>query len=96
MKGNSAFAFDLYQALRTDTDNLFYSPYSISLALATVLGLLLGLLAKETAAVVPVLLLATTVALGGRAVGGQRPHRPPPEPWPPPAWTGRPCPPGCA
>jgi len=33
--GNSAFAFDLYQALREQgDDNLFYSPYSISLALA--------------------------------------------------------------
>jgi serpin B len=33
--GNSAFAFDLYQELRkADDDNLFYSPYSISLALA--------------------------------------------------------------
>ena len=32
--GNSAFAFDLYQALREGNDNLFYSPYSISLALA--------------------------------------------------------------
>ncbi len=32
--GNSAFAFDLYQALRAEDDNLFYSPYSISLALA--------------------------------------------------------------
>ena len=32
--GNSAFAFDLYQALRKNDDNLFYSPYSISLALA--------------------------------------------------------------
>jgi serpin B len=32
--GNSAFAFDLYQVLREDKDNLFYSPYSISLALA--------------------------------------------------------------
>ena len=31
---NSAFAFDLYQALRREDDNLFYSPYSISLALA--------------------------------------------------------------
>ena len=33
-RGNSAFAFDLYEALREDGDNLFYSPYSISLALA--------------------------------------------------------------
>jgi len=32
--GNSAFAFDLYQALREEGGNLFYSPYSISLALA--------------------------------------------------------------
>ncbi|MGD9098925.1 MAG: serpin family protein [Anaerolineae bacterium] len=32
--GNSAFAFDLYQALRGQKGNLFYSPYSISLALA--------------------------------------------------------------
>jgi serpin B len=32
--GNIAFAFDLYQALRVDDGNLFYSPYSISLALA--------------------------------------------------------------
>lgn len=32
--GNSAFAFDLYQALRGGGGNLFYSPYSISLALA--------------------------------------------------------------
>jgi serpin B len=32
--GNSAFAFDLYQTLREEKGNLFYSPYSISLALA--------------------------------------------------------------
>jgi serpin B len=32
--GNSAFAFDLYQALREEEGNLFYSPYSISIALA--------------------------------------------------------------
>ena len=34
--GNSEFAFDLYQHLRqgNEDDNLFYSPYSISLALA--------------------------------------------------------------
>ncbi|MDE2816615.1 MAG: serpin family protein [Chloroflexota bacterium] len=33
-KDNSAFAFDLYRALRVEEGNLFYSPYSISLALA--------------------------------------------------------------
>ena len=32
--GNSAFAFDLYYALSAEDGNLFYSPYSISLALA--------------------------------------------------------------
>ena len=32
--GNSTFAFDLYQVLRKDNDNFFYSPYSISAALA--------------------------------------------------------------
>ncbi|MFO0585981.1 MAG: serpin family protein [Polyangiaceae bacterium] len=34
VKGNSKFAFDLYQQLRAEQGNLFYSPYSISLALA--------------------------------------------------------------
>jgi len=34
VSGNSAFAFDLYQALSQREGNLFYSPYSISLALA--------------------------------------------------------------
>ena len=32
--GNSEFAFDLYQTLKDIDGNLFYSPYSISLALA--------------------------------------------------------------
>lgn len=32
--GNSSFAFDLYRLLFDDKANLFYSPYSISLALA--------------------------------------------------------------
>ena len=32
--GNTAFALDLYQALREGGGNLFFSPYSISLALA--------------------------------------------------------------
>jgi serpin B len=34
VEGNSYFAFDLYQALKDKEGNLFYSPYSISLALA--------------------------------------------------------------
>ncbi len=32
--GNSEFAFDLYQVLKETDGNLFYSPYSISVALA--------------------------------------------------------------
>ncbi len=32
--GNNAFAFDLYHALQAETDNLFFSPYSVSTALA--------------------------------------------------------------
>ena len=34
VEGNNAFALDLYQALRGTEGNLFFSPYSISLALA--------------------------------------------------------------
>jgi len=34
IEGNSAFAFELYQALKGEEGNLFYSPYSISVALA--------------------------------------------------------------
>ena len=33
-RGNNAFAFNLYRALASEEGNLFYSPYSISLALA--------------------------------------------------------------
>ncbi len=32
--GNNAFAFDLYHALQAEADNLFFSPYSVSTALA--------------------------------------------------------------
>jgi hypothetical protein len=32
--GNSAFAWDLYQQLKAEQGNLFFSPYSLSLALA--------------------------------------------------------------
>jgi len=36
VQGNSAFAFDLYAALRQRDGNLFYSPHSISIALAMI------------------------------------------------------------
>jgi len=38
VEGNSAFAFDLYQALKGEEGNIFYSPYSISMALAMTYG----------------------------------------------------------
>ena len=34
--GNNTFAFDLFQAIRDGEDNLLYSPYSISVALAMI------------------------------------------------------------
>ncbi|MDD4876237.1 MAG: serpin family protein [Dehalococcoidales bacterium] len=34
VNGNITFAFDLYQSLKETDDNIFYSPFSISLALA--------------------------------------------------------------
>jgi serpin B len=34
VEGNAAFAFDLFGAIRDQSENLIYSPYSISLALA--------------------------------------------------------------
>jgi len=34
VNGNSSFAFDLYRMLKEEDGNLFYSPYSISMALA--------------------------------------------------------------
>ncbi len=36
VRGNSRFAFDLYAALREEDGNLFYSPHSISVALAMI------------------------------------------------------------
>ena len=37
-KANSAFALDLYSQLRTAEGNLFFSPYSVSTALAMTQG----------------------------------------------------------
>lgn len=34
VKGNDSFAFDLYQELKAREGNLFFSPYSISTAMA--------------------------------------------------------------
>jgi serpin B len=50
--GNTAFAFDLYQAVRSSTGNLVYSPYSISLALAMIYGGARGETATQMANVI--------------------------------------------
>ena len=48
--GNNVFAFDLFQALRSDPGNLFFSPYSISAALAMTYAGARGDTEKEMAA----------------------------------------------
>jgi serpin B len=50
VKGNSAFAFKLYQELKEKDGNLFYSPYSISLALAMTYAGARGETAQQMAA----------------------------------------------
>jgi serpin B len=50
VEGNSAFAFKLYQALKGNEGNLFYSPYSISLALAMTYAGASGETAQQMAA----------------------------------------------
>jgi serpin B len=50
VEGNSAFAFELYQALRGQEGNLFYSPHSISVALAMTYAGARGDTAEEMAA----------------------------------------------
>jgi serpin B len=49
VNGNSEFAFDLYQALKKEDGNIFYSPYSISLALAMTYGGARGETARQMA-----------------------------------------------
>ena len=55
-EGNSAFAFNLYQELRKKGGNLFYSPYSISVALAMTYAGARGDTAEEMAATLQFLL----------------------------------------
>jgi len=50
VEGNSAFGFELYQALKGEEGNLFYSPYSISLALAMTYAGARGETAQQMAA----------------------------------------------
>jgi len=50
VRGNTAFAVELYQQIRTDGENLFASPHSISTALAMVYGGARGETEKEMAA----------------------------------------------
>jgi serpin B len=56
VEGNSAFAFELYQALKEKDGNLFYSPHSISVALAMTYAGARGNTAEEMAATLHFLL----------------------------------------
>jgi serpin B len=59
VKGNSAFAFNLYQVLKDTDGNLFYSPYSLSEALAMTYGGARGETEKQMANVLQYLLPQT-------------------------------------
>jgi serpin B len=61
VNGNSEFAFDLYQALKKEDGNIFYSPYSISLALAMTYGGARGETAKQMADTLHYLLPQSTL-----------------------------------
>jgi len=56
VEGNTGFAFDLYQALKEKDGNLFYSPHSISVALAMTYAGALGETAEEMATTLQFLL----------------------------------------
>jgi len=56
VEGNSAFAFELYKALKGEEGNLFYSPYSISVALAMTYAGANGETAQQMAATLHYLL----------------------------------------
>lgn len=49
ISGNTEFAFDLYRALWNKRDNLFFSPYSLSLGLAMVIAGARGLTEEQMA-----------------------------------------------
>ncbi|MGB2964164.1 MAG: serpin family protein [Anaerolineales bacterium] len=55
-EGNTSFALDLYHKLQSNTGNLFYSPYSLSAALAMTYAGAEGGTAEEMAAVLKFLL----------------------------------------
>jgi len=61
VEGNTAFAFDLYQALKAKDGNLFYSPHSISVALAMTYAGARGETAEEMAATLQFLLEQDTL-----------------------------------
>ncbi|MCJ7744152.1 MAG: serpin family protein [Dehalococcoidales bacterium] len=80
VNGNSEFAFDLYQALKKEDGNIFYSPYSISLALAMTYGGARGETAKQMADTLHYLLPQSAlhpafnsldIELGKRGEGGK-------------------------
>ena len=60
-QGNSAFSLDLYQQLRSEPGNLFFSPYSISAALAMTYAGAMEQTAEEMATTLDFLLPAETL-----------------------------------
>jgi serpin B len=61
VEGNTAFAFDLYQALKAKDGDLFYSPHSISVALAMTYAGARGETAEEMATTLRFLLEQDTL-----------------------------------
>jgi serpin B len=81
VKGNNAFAFDLYKALRTTDGSLFYSPFSISAALSMTYAGAAGNTAQQMAEVLHFTLprLLHDVAFGSliqRLTAARSPSRP--------------------
>lgn len=61
VNGNIEFAFDLYQALKGKDGNIFYSPHSISLALAMTYGGTRGETARQMAQTLHYVLAQNTI-----------------------------------
>ncbi len=67
-KGNTAFTLDLYQQIKSTPGNLFYSPYSISSALAMTYAGSEGNTAEEMAATMHFLLIQESLHLAFNAL----------------------------
>ena len=76
VSGNTAFAFDLYQAIRTSAGNQVFSPYSISLAFAMAYGGASGETANQMANVLQYTLPAGKLHPAFNALDLDISHRP--------------------